>query len=308
MFVELNRPVAISQASSPSHITGFYHKMLDSQSMLNTGSIGAGISLSQGVTTTVKIYDNVDKPTHGISINGKLVSDAVVSNNVLDEYLKLAKKSLHISVSHETGIPIGYGLGTSGAGALSLSYALNDALCTELSLDQAAQIAHCSEIYCNTGLGTVISEFTGGLELRTRAGAPGIGTAEKIPLENKSVIALCLGPMYTANCLKTQNDVFTMKALDFLKQLSISKSVDDFLRLSHKFAVNIGAINAKCEALAELLKSKGYDCSVALFGETIFTVVSDNEIECVLQILKDHSGHSIVSKVDNFGAKLLTNK
>ena len=116
------------------------------------------------------------------------------------------------------------------------------------------------------------------------------------------------GRCILANCLKTQNDVLTMKALDFLKQLLISRSVDDFLRLSYKFAVNIGAINAKCESLAELLKTKGYDCSVALFGETIFTVVSDNEIECVLQILKDQSGHCIVSKVDNFGAKLLTNK
>lgn len=308
MFVELNCPVAISQASSPSHITGFYHKMLDSQSLLNTGSIGAGISLSQGVTTTVKIYDSVDRSTYGISINGKLVNDAVVSKKVLDEYLKLANKSLHISVNHETHIPIGYGLGTSGAGALSLSYALNDALCTELSLDQAAQIAHCSEIYCNTGLGTVISEFTGGLELRTRAGAPGVGTAEKIPVENRSVIALCVGPMYTANCLRTQNDLLTMKALDFLKQLSISRSVDDFLRLSHKFAANMGAINAKCEALVDLLKSKGYVCSVALFGETIFTVVSDNEIDYVLQILGDQSGQCIVSNVDNLGAKLLTNK
>ena len=308
MFVELNCPVAISQASSPSHITGFYHKMLDSQSLLNTGSIGAGISLSQGVTTSVKIYDSVDRSTYGISINGKLVNDAVVSKKVLDEYLKLANKSVHISVNHETHIPIGYGLGTSGAGALSLSYALNDALCTELSLDQAAQIAHCSEIYCNTGLGTVISEFTGGLELRTRAGAPGVGTAEKIPVENRSVIALCVGPMYTANCLRTQNDLLTMKALDFLKQLSISRSVDDFLRLSHKFAANMGAINAKCEALVDLLKSKGYVCSVALFGETIFTVVSDNEIDCVLQILGDQSGQCIVSNVDNLGAKLLTNK
>jgi len=308
MFVELTRPVAISQACSPSHITGFYHKILDCQSVLSTGSIGAGISLSQGVTTTVKIYDNVDRPSYGISINGKLVSDAVVSNKVLDEYQKRVNKSLHISISHETRIPIGYGLGTSGAGALSLSYALNDALCTRLSLDQAAQIAHCSEIYCNTGLGTVISEFTGGLELRTRAGAPGIGRAEKIPLENTSVIALCLRPMYTADCLNTQNDVCTMKTVNFLKQLLKSRSVDDFLRLSHEFAVNMGAIKGKCKTLVELLRRKGYECSVALFGETIFTIVSDNEVECVLQLLKDQSGHRIVSNVDNYGAKLLTNK
>jgi len=276
--------------------------------VLSTGSIGAGISLSQGVTTTVKIYDNVDRPSYGISINGKLVGDAVVSNKVLDEYQKRVKKSLHISISHETRIPIGYGLGTSGAGALSLSYALNDALCTRLSLDQAAQIAHCSEIYCNTGLGTVLSEFTGGLELRTRAGAPGIGRVEKIPLENTSVIALCLSPMYTADCLNTQNDVCTMKTVNFLKQLLKSRSVDDFLRLSHEFAVTMGAIKGKCKTLVELLRRKGYECSVALFGETIFTIVSDNEVECVLQLLKDQSGHRIVSNVDNYGAKLLTNK
>ncbi|MDP9197512.1 MAG: hypothetical protein M3O24_03000 [Thermoproteota archaeon] len=275
--------------------------------MLYTGSIGAGISLLEGVTTTVKVYDNVDKSSYDISINGKLVSDAVVSSNVIDQYMKRVNKFFNISVSHETRIPIGYGLGTSGAGALSLSFALNNALCTGLCIDQVAQIAHCSEIYCNTGLGTVISEFTGGLELRIRAGAPGIGKAEKIILENKGVVALCLRPMYTARCLSVQNDLSTMKAVDFLKQLLKSRSVEDFLRLSHEFAHNLGAIKGKCKAIVKLLRTKGYESSVALFGETIFTIVSDNEIEDVLQLLKDQSGYRVVSKVDNFGAKLLAN-
>ena len=34
-------------------------------------------------------------------------------------------KPVFISVEHESEIPIGYGLGSSGSAALSLSYALN---------------------------------------------------------------------------------------------------------------------------------------------------------------------------------------
>ena len=37
------------------------------------------------------------------------------------------------------------------------------------------QIAHNAEIASNTGLGTVIAEFTGGFEIRTGIGGPGIG-------------------------------------------------------------------------------------------------------------------------------------
>ena len=49
--------------------------------------------------------------------------------------------SLFLSfIEHESDLPIGYGLGSSGSAALSLSYALNHALKTNLTKTQVPRL------------------------------------------------------------------------------------------------------------------------------------------------------------------------
>jgi pantoate kinase len=302
---EVSSPLAVSCAFSPCHITGFYHKMMDYSSDLKSGSIGAGVSLAEGVSTRVTVYEATPKNTFEISINGAMTDGAIVSKKVIGDYIRLISRPLHISVYHETRIPVGFGLGTSGAAALSLSISLNDALRTGLSLVECGQLAHSAELYCKTGLGTVISEFTGGLELRTLAGAPGIGRIEKIPIRGMSVVAICLSPISTSQSINRLEDRMTMKTTNFLNQLNASKSVNDFLRLSHDFSTSLKIIGGRCNSVIQLLESNGFIGSVALFGETVFTIVRNNEINSVLQILKDYDDYCIVADVDNVGARLL---
>jgi pantoate kinase len=304
MLLEVSRPLAVSCAFSPCHITGFYHKMLDYSSDLKSGSIGAGVSLAEGVNTRVTVYEATPKTIFDISINGSMTDRAVVSKKVIGDYIRLIKRPLHISVCHETKIPVGFGLGTSGAAALSLSISLNDALRTGLSMLECAQLAHCAELYCKTGLGTVISEFTGGLELRTLAGAPGIGRIEKIPIRGMSVAAICISPLSTSQSINRQEDRLTMRATKYLNLLMRSKSVNDFLRLSYEFSTDLKIIGERCNSVIQLLKSNGFIGSVALFGETVFTLIPNNEIKSVLQILKDYDRYCIVAGVDNVGARL----
>lgn len=304
MLLEVSRPLAVSCAFSPCHITGFYHKMLDYSSDLKSGSIGAGVSLAEGVNTRVTVYEATPKTIFDISINGFMTDGAIVSKKVIGDYIRLIKRPLHISVCHETKIPVGFGLGTSGAAALSLSISLNDALRTGLSMLECAQLAHCAELYCKTGLGTVISEFTGGLELRTLAGAPGIGRIEKIPIRGMSVAAICISPVSTSQSINRQEDRLTMRATKYLNLLKRSKSVNDFLRLSYEFSTDLKIIGERCNSVIQLLKSNGFIGSVALFGETVFTLIPNNEIKSVLQILKDYDRYCIVAGVDNVGARL----
>jgi pantoate kinase len=278
--------------------------MLDYSSDLKSGSIGAGVSLAEGVNTRVTVYEATPKTIFDISINGSMTDGAVVSKKVIGDYIRLIKRPLHISVCHETKIPVGFGLGTSGAAALSLSISLNDALRTGLSMLECAQLAHCAELYCKTGLGTVISEFTGGLELRTLAGAPGIGRIEKIPIRGMSVAAICISPLSTSQSINRQEDRLTMRATKYLNLLMRSKSVNDFLRLSYEFSTDLKIIGERCNSVIKLLKSNGFIGSVALFGETVFTLIPNNEIKSVLQILKDYDRYCIVAGVDNVGARL----
>ncbi len=305
MLREVSSPIAVSCAFSPCHITGFYHKMMDYSSDLKSGSIGAGISLAEGVSTRVTVNEAPSKNTFEISINGAMTDAAIVSQKVIGDYVRMINRPLHISVYHETRIPVGFGLGTSGAAALSLSISLNDALRTGLSVVECAQLAHSAELYCKTGLGTVISEFTGGLELRTLAGAPGIGRIEKIPIFGMSVVAICLSPISTSQYINRLDDKLTIKTANFLKQLELSKSVNDFLRLSHEFSTSLKIIGGRCNSVIQLLGSYGFIGSVALFGETVFTIVPNNEINSVLQILNDYDDYCIVADVDNVGARLL---
>jgi pantoate kinase len=305
MLREVSSPIAVSCAFSPCHITGFYHKMMDYSSDLKSGSIGAGISLAEGVSTRVTVNEAHSKNTFEISINSAMTDAAIVSQKVIGDYVRMINRPLHISVYHETRIPVGFGLGTSGAAALSLSISLNDALRTGLSVVECAQLAHSAELYCKTGLGTVISEFTGGLELRTLAGAPGIGRIEKIPIFGMSVVAICLSPISTSQYINRLEDKLTIKTANFLKQLELSKSVNDFLRLSHEFSTSLKIIGGRCNSVIQLLGSYGFIGSVALFGETVFTIVPNNEINSVLQILNDYDDYCIVADVDNVGARLL---
>jgi pantoate kinase len=52
------------------------------------------------------------------------------------------------------------------------------------------------------------------------------------------------------------------------------------------------------------LRKNGIKCGVALFGETIFSLVSPSEKQKVLQILEKYDGLVLSSKIDNSGARL----
>jgi pantoate kinase len=300
-------PVAVAKAFSPGHITGFFEIPQGTSyfRFLHKGSKGAGFSIDRGIATTAYVYESA-KTDYQIRINGVKSRNAEVSKWVIEEYLKLTDRPYFINISHDVKIPIGFGLGSSGAAAISLSYALNQALGIGLSRIQAAQIAHCAEIACNTGLGTVIAEFAGGFEMRTSAGAPGIGSVTKICTDkNYKAVILCLAPILTKSFLtKRMNEINGLGSL-MLSKLSASRSVEDFLKLSHKFAGTLSLTEGRCKAPIAALKAKGFESSVALFGQTVFTVVSQASVNEATDALREFGGTLIVCNIDSTGAIVL---
>lgn len=298
-------PVAVAKAFSPGHITGFFeipHGVYSN--FLYKGSKGAGFSIDRGIATTAYIYESA-RTGHQISINGVKTRDAEVSKWVVEEYLKLADKPYFVSIEHDIRIPVGFGLGSSGAAALSLSYALNQVLDMGLTKTQAAQIAHHSEIACKTGLGTVIAEFAGGFEMRTSAGAPGIGSVSKIDLENYNAVVLCLAPISTKSFLTNRIAEINGLGAVMLKKLSVSRSADEFLEMSREFAETLGLTEGICKEPIMALKAKGIESSVALFGQTVFTLVPQAKAKEASDALKDFGGALLVCNIDNNGARVL---
>ena len=301
----ITAPVAVAKAFSPGHITGFFEipKSVNPH-YLFVGSRGAGFSIDRGISSYVQIYESFEPGFH-ISLNGARAANADVSRWVLEEYARLADRPYFAKVDHEVQVPIGFGLGSSGAAALSLSYALNEALDMGLSRTRAAQIAHHAEISCKTGLGTVIGEYAGGFEMRTKVGAPGIGKVTTIDLDNYAAVVLCLSPISTKSFLTNRMDEINGLGGRMLEKLSETRDVEDFLNMSREFAETLGLTRGVCKAPIDSLCAKGFGASVALFGETVFTLVPMDEARIALEALDGFGGTPFACKIDFSGARVL---
>src|SRR5437016_2673029 len=148
LFIFLLKFKLIMQAVgfAPGHITGFFKAEVEPRKPVLKGSIGAGFSIKKGVTTKVKVTSS-EKCGFKIATTGYKPDDTQVSEFVASEFLKIAKENYFLDIEHEIRIPVGYGLGSSGAVALSLAFALNKALGTNLSRTKIGQIAHIAEIH-----------------------------------------------------------------------------------------------------------------------------------------------------------------
>ena len=306
-------PVAVAKAYSPGHITGFFstpdpHISTTDPKFL--GSMGAGFSIDKGITSTVKVFSSNEK-NYEIKLNGIPNFELKVSNFVIASYMRVIREPVYLSIEHQSDLPIGYGLGSSGSAALSLSYALNEALKTNLTKVQAAQIAHNADVVCRTGLGTVISEFTGGFELRLSVGGPGIGRVIKSKLSTDwRVIVLCLKPIKTelwldkwvTNENKHSLNLLGRKMVNVLHQ---DPKVESFLEMSYQFAHEYHLDKGKCQNPLNLLQAEGIKASVALFGHTLFTLTERDNVSRIVKLLEQFEGQLLVCGVDNLGARLV---
>ncbi|MDE1766674.1 MAG: GHMP kinase [Thaumarchaeota archaeon] len=289
-------------AFAPGHITGFFKAEVEPARPELKGSIGAGFCIKEGVTTRVKITTS-DRQGFKITTTGYKSNNTQVSEFVAREFLKIVKEDYFFDIEHHSEIPVGYGLGSSGAVALSLAFALNKALGTNLSRTQVGQIAHNAEIHCRTGLGTVLSSYHGGFEIRTRHGAPGIGSLKKIHTDYSAVV-ICFSPISTKRFISTQLAKINGLGGKMVTRLLKSRDQMEFLDMSLEFARYVGVITPKMQQVIDDLQCHGFKCGIAMFGETVFTLIPKTKELQVLDILeKYHDGIIIKTEVDKSGAR-----
>jgi pantoate kinase len=90
---------------------------------------------------------------------------------------------------------------------------------------------------------------------------------------------------------------------NMLKRLRVSRDIDDFLEMSYYFAHHLGLTEGRCKLPIQSLRSRGFGCGVALFGETLFTIVQSDHVEEAKECLKSFKGSLIVCNIDNAGAR-----
>ncbi len=298
-------------AFAPCHITGVFQIFDQAADALCIGSKGAGISLNLGAKTTVKINGGTGYRLK-VNINNHAANSAQVSKHVVNTFLSRFSEitKFEITVEHHIDAPIGAGFGTSGAAALSLALALNEALGLGMSRIEAAQLAHIAEVECKTGLGTVIAETYGGLEIRVKPGAPGIGEIKCLPVPENAVVAChVFGPLSTKKFLTNPATRSRINRLggELVNELLEAPTIINFMKLSRQFAEHVGLITQKVRDVLNAADKAGVVCSMPMFGESAFTITNEENVEGILGVFHEHgsSGQTLVSSVDHEGARLL---
>ena len=263
----------MSSAFAPAHITGFFDVTELSSNPLYQGSRGAGICIENGVTTHVRL-ERSSRTNTVVKVNGSQSNSAIVSETVSKMMLTKSESDYTVLINHQIDVPIGSGYGSSGSAALSLAYALNDALDLDLSKMEAAQIAHLAEIECGTGLGTVLAEYHGGAEIRRSAGAPGFGNVSRFKVGKRNIVgSVSFGLLSTRTCLANRELIanINLHGAASLNALLREPSSDIFMKLARKFAIALGILPERLLNLIESTRSAGITSSMSMFVIRIST-------------------------------------
>jgi len=84
-----------------------------------------------------------------------------------------------------------------------------------------------------------------------------------------------------------------------------SRDHQEFLDMSLEFAKYVNVITPKMRTVIKDLQSNGFKCGVAMFGETVFTLVPKSKETQVIKIFKKYvDGIMIKSSIDTSGARV----
>ena len=115
---------------------------------------------------------------------------------------------------------------------------------------------------------------------------------------------ICFNPISTKKFLKEKISSVNGLGGKMVEKLVESQDMDQFQDMSIEFAQYIHVITPKMKKVIKDLHDNGIKCGIALFGETIFSLVSKDKKQKALEILKKYDGLVISSKIDSSGARL----
>lgn len=151
---------------APAHITGFFTICM-AEEPIRSGSTGAGICIAGGVRTRLLAREGY-MPGFELRCNGSPISSptcSYVASKMVPQSERYA-----VTADQESVLPANYGYGISGSSALSLAISINRAFKMGMRLREVASVAHAAEVVNATGLGDVLAEVMGGLEVRISPG------------------------------------------------------------------------------------------------------------------------------------------
>jgi len=274
------------------------------------GSRGAGFSVEIGTITTVSITDNESLEITTIYNDEEI--DAQVTNMVVQRMVEDYETKFKVSVTHESSLPSGAGFGASGAGALGTALALGHLLDSAMDYNTAASYAHEAEVVNHTGLGDVLAQTKGGLEIRIRPGGPGIGEIQHIDHRDSQCVVLAGAPgLKTHDVLTNPESRQKINSVgdQLIERIIGNPNLDTFISCSRVFTESIGLATKRVLQAIHELDSAGFKhSSMVMLGDSVFCFCDEIDTDSVTDILERYWERTqiTVTTISDMGGRLVS--
>ena len=301
--------VKTAKAFVPGHVTGIFRIFDEYEDPLRCGSTGAGFSVTIGTVTSVSVMDH---PSLEITTEyNEQRIDAKVTKTVVQRLTEKYERTLKVHVEHTSSLLSGAGFGASGAGALGTALALSHLLDHDIEYERAAGLAHIAEIVNHTGLGDVLSQTVGGVEVRVQAGGPGVGKIENIAYQDSLHVVLAGAPgLKTSDVLTNPTTRKRINTIgdELVTRIINSPTIETFTECSREFSEEIGLKTSRVrQSLDDLEKVGLVNSSMVMLGDSVFCFCDENESDVAQGILSKYwdTSEVWVTKIAPKGGRLL---
>ncbi len=254
------KPITVT-AFCPGHISGYFRR-IEGETPATTGSIGAGIVISEGVTAKVTPAGSTTVTVH--QRNGRNLSlDTAFGSPLLADVMEQLDVTPFITT--ECLLPIGAGFGLSAAALLATLTAVNRVYDLEMDTEEIAQHAHKAEVEHRTGLGDVAACQGGG---RVTRYGPGVhGRVERRFDMPEPLYAVSFGPIHTPSVLNSPEQMERVSSA--FPEMAPDNAMD-FFHLARGFAEQSGLMTREVHEVTRLCDAAGVPSSMTMLGNGVF--------------------------------------
>jgi pantoate kinase len=261
-------------AFAPGHVTALF-TVERRGDPARTGSRGAGVATSHGVTTTVT-------PAAETTVSlADAADDVEPVRRVLDAL------GVTAAVSCETRLPLGAGFGVSGAAALGTALAADEAFDLGRSENDLVTVAHVAEVEAGTGLGDVVGQARGGVPLRLAPGGPDHGRLDGVPATGR-LEYVTYGDLSTATVLGGEVDRLSAAGARALATLRERPTADRLVAAGRTFAAESDLLVEEVRTVLEAVP----EAAMVMLGRSAFafgTALTDAGFDATACRI-DHAG------------------
>ncbi len=237
----------------PGHLTLFF-SVVRTDDPVSTGSRGCGVTIQEGVYTSVE-------PGSGVTCNGEPIEMEPV-DRLLDAL------GVSASVRIETTLDLGTGFGVSGAATLGTALVANDMFKCGLTENELIRYAHIAEVEAGTGLGDVVAQARGGVPIRLEPGAPGEGELDGVPARPR-IEYLSLGSVSTSAVITGDVSTLSEAGHRALDGLLVEPSIERAFELGWSFTREAKLFDDEVTSIIEAVHEMGGYASVGHLGRTV---------------------------------------